>query len=92
MKNIDPELYKILENLKLHEKMHDQVGLNPLIIEDTSKISSWIKIKSLLYVGLISIGILVGIAASILLLPMAIAIVAAFIVFIIFKILTRNTK
>jgi len=56
------------------------------------KLSLWSKIKVTLYISLISIGILVGLATSILLLPVAITLVVAFIGFVIVKILIRNTK
>jgi len=91
MKNIDPELYKRLEDLKFHEKMHDQLGLNSLITEKNStaevKSNTWVKIKIVLITGLIIIGILIGIAASILLLPIAIFVVVALVLFIVGKLL-----
>ncbi|MDC3375241.1 hypothetical protein OAW27_00185 [bacterium] len=85
MTNIDPDIHKILENLKSHEQMHNQVGLNSLMGEDPilkSKSSVWVNIKSIFY----TVVTIIALIASLLILPLALFFITIAVVYGVYKI------
>ncbi len=86
MTNIDPDIHKILENLKSHEQMHNQVGLNSLMGEESTinnKSSIWINIKSIFY----TIATVIVLIASLFILPLAIFFITIAVVYGVYKML-----
>ena len=86
MTNIDPNIHKILENLKSHEQMHNKVGLNSLMGEDPilkNKSSIWVHIKTIFYTAIT----LIVLIASLFILPLALFFITIAVVYGVYKII-----